>query len=273
MRMKRHLIVFMTSIFFVLTLINNTKAQTKPNTDTNSPLVSWHTAEGVKRLERSQYKTDFFTLANHFQSQQNAFSCGPTSSAIILNSLRLNNKTIPKPSSDSIVKPSELQLFPKQYNPNLRRYTEENVHIPNVKTRAQFLGAPILFKNKEIKDYGYQLHQLDALLKAHKLTVIKRVVSDTLSETQIRQELISNMQQKDDYVLVNYKRSALQQKGSGHISPLGAYDKQSDSLLIMDVNPTQAGWVWVNIRTLISAMNTYDTIENRGYLLIRDSVN
>lgn len=58
------------------------------------------------------------------------------------------------------------------------------------------------------------------------------------------------------------------QKGGGHISPIGAYDQQSDSFLIMDVNPNKAPWVWVKSRDLISAMRTFDTVENRGYLLI-----
>ena len=60
------------------------------------------------------------------------------------------------------------------------------------------------------------------------------------------------------------------QEGGGHISPLGAYDRASDSFLIMDVNPNRAPWVWVKAEALIGAMRTFDTVENRGYLLIRD---
>jgi hypothetical protein len=36
----------------------------------------------------------------------------------------------------------------------------------------------------------------------------------------------------------------------------------------MDVNPNKDSWVWVKTDDLIAAMNTFDTIENRGYLLI-----
>ena len=60
------------------------------------------------------------------------------------------------------------------------------------------------------------------------------------------------------------------QKGGGHISPLGAYDERSESFLIMDVNPNRAPWVWVRSEDLIAAMRTFDTVENRGYLLVSD---
>jgi len=43
---------------------------------------------------------------------------------------------------------------------------------------------------------------------------------------------------------VNYKRSAIGQKGGGHISPLGAYDEISDSFLVLDVNPASS---WLDL--------------------------
>ena len=39
---------------------------------------------------------------------------------------------------------------------------------------------------------------------------------------------------------------------------------------IMDVNPNRAPWVWVSSDELIAAMRTFDTVENRGYLLVSD---
>jgi len=69
-------------------------------------------------------------------------------------------------------------------------------------------------------------------------------------------------------VIVAYSRPAVGQAGGGHISPLGAYDQPSDSFLVMDVNPTSAGWVWMPAATLIKAMRTFDTVENRGYVIV-----
>ena len=69
-------------------------------------------------------------------------------------------------------------------------------------------------------------------------------------------------------MIVNYLRRAVGQKGGGHISPLGAYDDQSDTFLVLDVNPSAAGWVWMSTATLVKGMRTFDTIENRGYIVI-----
>jgi len=60
----------------------------------------------------------------------------------------------------------------------------------------------------------------------------------------------------------------MNQPGGGHISPLGAYHQPTDSVLIMDVTPNKADWVWVKLSKLIQAMATKDTIENRGYVLV-----
>ena len=35
-------------------------------------------------------------------------------------------------------------------------------------------------------------------------------------------------------------------------------------------NPNRAGWVWVKSDDLIAAMRTFDTVENRGYLLVSE---
>jgi hypothetical protein len=80
--------------------------------------------------------------------------------------------------------------------------------------------------------------------------------------------LVENLKRRGDYVVVTYRRQAVGQQGGGHISPLGAYDPESDSFLVLDVNPASAGWVWMSTSTLIRGMRTFDTVENRGYILI-----
>ncbi len=97
-----------------------------------------------------------------------------------------------------------------------------------------------------------------------------RVVDDGAAPEPLRNELPRNLAARNDYVLVNYARKALGQAGGGHISPLGAYDRASDSFLIMDVNPNRAPWVWVRATDLIAAIRTFDTVENRGYLLVSE---
>lgn len=234
-------------------------------------LVPWQSEEGVIRLERSGAKVDFFPLANHFESQENKIYCGVASSAIILNALRLDKEADHLPQDQQALPPEKRTYLPKGFDPIFKRYTQQNVITDAVKSESEILGKPMVIGEQTKADYGLQLRQLAGLLSAHNLNVIIRVVSNDMPEDVIREELIKNMQAANDYVLVNYLRSALGQQGSGHISPLGAYDAVSDSFLILDVNPNTAPWVWVKTHDLVQAMRTFDAIENRGYLLISDN--
>lgn len=233
-------------------------------------LVGFDSQEGIKRLERSDAKVDFFPLANHFESQENKIFCGLASSAIVLNALRLDNRSITKPQDGHVLPGNDRRYLPKGFDPIFERYTQHNVFQPDAKSKIEVLGKPITIKGKPASDYGLQLHQLAALLTANGIDVTTRVVDDAMPEDTIRNELVANMHQAGDYVLVNYSRKTLGQGDVGHISPLGAYDKKSDSFLVLDVNPNTSKWVWITTHDLVAAMRTLDTVENRGYVLVKE---
>jgi hypothetical protein len=157
------------------------------------------------------------------------------------------------------------------FDPLYHRYTQNDLFDAKadaVKTRGEILGRPHAPGAKS--DPGLQLRQLHALLLAKGLDARLRIADATLSDDTIRDELKANLATPDDYVIVNYSRAALGQEGGGHISPLGAYDEESDSFLILDVNPNGHRWVWAPASALIRAMRTLDTVENRGYVLVRE---
>lgn len=243
-------------------------------TDPAAPaLVSFATPESMTRLGRSRHRVDFFHLANQFETQGNKAFCGPTSAVIVLNALRIRNERIAKPEDPSSVLPAEIRdRLPKGFDPLYRRYTQNNLfsaEVDRVKTRAEILG---LAREPGAKpDAGIQLRQLDALLRASGVDSKLRVVDDTLADDTIRRELAENLATADDYVIVNYLRPAVGQTGGGHVSPLGAYDEESDSFLVLDVNATGQEWAWVPAASLIKAMRTRDVAENRGYLLVKEA--
>ena len=232
-------------------------------------LVEWSSGESVERLSRSSHKADFFPLTNHFISQDNSIFCGPVSSAIVLNALRLGKRGgLPKDRSS--IAEDEMAWLWQDADPFYGKYTPNNVLTERTKTRLEVLGKPILIDGEAKRDYGLQLRQLAQVLRSHGLEVVTRVVDPGADASAIRREIATNLAAGEDFVLVNYARKALGQPGGGHISPLGAYDAPSDSFLVMDVNPNRAPWVWVGADALIAAMRTFDTVENRGYLLISE---
>ena len=232
-------------------------------------LVEWDSEESISRLSRSSHKTDFFPLSNHFVSQENKIFCGLASSVIVLNAFRLRQKE-GLPQDKKSIEKSERKWLPTGFNPFFGRYTPNNILNNQTKKKIEVLGKPIQNNGKTKSDYGLQLRQLAQVLLANQLSVTIRVVDEMMDAKIIKQEIIKNLATQNDFVLVNYDRKSLGQKGGGHISPLGAYDQNSDSFLIMDVNPNKAPWVWVKSKDLIEAMRTFDTVENRGYLLISE---
>ncbi|MFA7291175.1 MAG: phytochelatin synthase family protein [Rhodocyclaceae bacterium] len=206
-------------------------------------LVAFKSDEGMARLLRSQSKSDFTALANQFEAQINAVFCGPATAAIVLNALQGER-------------------------PGASRVTQESVIAKGRKTRAQVLGEPVTINGRSFRDYGYQLRQLDELLRAHGVSTQLLVVDDNRAEDEIRSALMTNLGRHGDYVIVNYRRDRAGQQGGGHISPLGAYDTESDSFLVLDVNPANARWVWMPAKALIKGMRSFDTVENRGYIQV-----
>ncbi len=222
--------------------------------------------EGLARLSRSDARVNFPALANEFEAEYVGAFCGPASAAMVLNAVFGVDKNLPRDRSR--LRPEDFRFIPPGFDPTEPRFTQDNVLNKGPKTRAQVFGEPVLINGKEVHDFGFQLHQLDDLLQANGVKTRLVVVSNDSDEQAIRSDLIASLKRRGDYVIVNYLRKAAGQDGPPHISPLGAYDAQSDSFLVLDVNPSRVGWTWIPSASLIRAMRTFDTVENRGYIVV-----
>ena len=257
---------FSFAALLVATLFHPASAQDAATASQAQELVAFSSDEGLARLTRAAAKLDFPALANQFEAQSNSAFCGPTTAAMVLNAVRGRSPDLPRDRSR--LRAEDFQHLPSGADPSVPRYTQDNVIGKGAKTRAQILGEPITINGKQVRDFGYQLRQFDEMLRAHDLVTRLTIVDDNRPEQDIRTELVDNLQRRGDYVIVNYRREAVGQRGGGHISPLGAYDAESDSFLVLDVNPASAGWVWIPTPTLVKGMRTFDTVENRGYILV-----
>ncbi|RIX49731.1 MAG: phytochelatin synthase [Rhodocyclales bacterium GT-UBC] len=231
-------------------------------------LVPFASAEGLNRLTRTSSRDDFAPLANQFEAQATIAFCGPTSAAIVLNALRPQGNEAPRDRSR--LRSEDARYLPPSLELTVPRYTQESVIATGRKTRAQVFGEPATINGKTVSDGGYQLRQLDQVLQAHALSTHLVIADERVTDNDIRRDLIDNLNRPGDYVIVNYRRAAVGQSGGGHISPLAAYDATSDSVLVLDVNPSHYPWVWMPLSTLIRGMRTTDVSENRGYILVQD---
>lgn len=206
-------------------------------------LVALDSEAGEALLIGAEAREDYFPLSMHFVTQANPAFCGPASIAMILNAVGA-----PRP-------PSDLTL-------GLGLFDQENLFTPRteaVKPKAEILRS------------GMTLDELGAVLAAHGLAVEVVHAGDS-SLDAFRRTAVAELEERGDrFVLVNYLRKAIGQESGGHISPLAAYDEDSDRFLILDVTRYKYPPVWVGAEALFAAMNTGDSDNDdrtRGYLIV-----
>ena len=205
-------------------------------------LISFESDEGEALLIGAEARNDFFPLSSQFTTQINPAFCGPASIAMTLNAL-----DVPRP-------PSELTL-------GLGIFDQQNIFTPA--TEAVKPQADIL-------DGGMTLDQLGGILATYDLAVAVHHAEDS-SVDAFRKAATEAIGDDDHFVLVNYLRKAIGQETGGHISPLAAYDADTDRLLILDVSRYKYPPIWVETAALFKAMNTTDSDNDdktRGYVVV-----
>jgi hypothetical protein len=88
---------------------------------------------------------------------------------------------------------------------------------------------------------------------------------------EFRQLARASVATDDQFVVVNFLRSAIGEQTLGHISPLAAYDADTDQFLLLEVARYKYPPVWVSAAELFAAMYTTDSDnENRtrGFIIV-----
>lgn len=213
--------------------------QTLPLT---SNLISFDSNEGEKLLIESKSREDFFPLSMHFVTQINQAYCGVASIVMVLNSL-----DIKAPLSEP-------------YKP-YRVFTQE-IFFNNKK--AQKVTSAEVVSQK-----GMSLEQIGKLINSYDVEAKVYYASNT-NINEFRKLAVQNLNQKQNFVIVNYLRKEIGQKEGGHISPIAAYNARSDRFLILDVSRYKYPPVWVKTEDLWKAMNTKGSTSSktRGFILV-----
>jgi hypothetical protein len=205
-------------------------------------LVALNSPAGEAALLRSPARTAYWDLSQQFVTQKTQSFCGVASMVMVLNAAGVPAPTTP------------------EYEP-YHVFTQDNVL--NAKTEAILPQAVILKQ-------GITLDQLGSLVQSFGLPATVHHAGDS-SLDAFRSAARAQLAQPGRFVLINYLRRAIGQERGGHISPLAAYDSESDSFLILDVARYKYPPVWVKAAALFDAMNTRDSDnadKTRGYVLI-----
>ncbi len=233
--------------------------------------IKWNSSEGIKRLESSQYKNDFYQLSEHFQPQINPLYCGIASSVMILNTINAG-KEIESQKDLEVTKPKAFGGGNIAFN-SYSQLTFLNDKTDKVKNRKIINLQNITPENENDAknfDAGVTLKELANILKTYhlKTKMVYAKNTDQKSLTKFRNLLEKVLAEDQKFILVNFNGKSLGLTTNGHISPIAAFDCASDSVLILDVAGHKNGWYWVSVEDLMKAMNTKDGENYRGYLVV-----
>ncbi|MBD1852103.1 phytochelatin synthase family protein [Leptolyngbya sp. FACHB-711] len=205
-------------------------------------LIAFNSPQGEALLIESAARQDFWNLSSQFVTQVNQAYCGVASMVMILNSLG-----IPAPIAP-------------QYEP-YRVFTQDNFFDSEA---ARQVIAP-----EVVQRQGLTLEELGKLLESYSVQAKVHHAGDTSLE-EFRRLAIENLNQPQNYILINYLRREIGQERGGHISPIAAYHAETDRFLILDVARYKYPPVWVRADELWRSMDTLDTTsgKTRGFVLV-----
>ncbi|WP_295811799.1 phytochelatin synthase family protein [uncultured Nitratireductor sp.] len=198
---------------------------------------------GEARLLEADLNRDYFSLATYVESEQILTFCGPATVAAVANALG-----IPRPSPD--------RLYPWTLFTQDTLFNEANQKL-----------KPYAMVEHE----GLTLAELDTFIENAGLAAEHHFADET-SVDELRKAIKETLEDRDARFVANYSRKALPQKGDGHISPVGAYDEETDSVLILDVAKYKYPPVWISVEKLHEAMMLVDEGSNRSRGFVKVSV-
>lgn len=230
-----------------ITFFNNNAIQAQSKTN---ELIFLDSSVGEELLFSSKARNDYIPLSMEFVTQDNLAYCGVATLVMILNALEVQAPEVPS------------HTIPDQVS--YRFFTQENV-FDNDLTR-QVIAPELVAKQ------GMTLKELEGLFASYQLET-QTFHGDDITLDQFRQLAIKNLQESGNFIAVNYLRRSLGQEGGGHISPIAAYNEETDQFLILDVARYRYSPLWVDAEALWMAMKTIDSVsgKTRGFILINKS--
>ena len=123
----------------------------------------------------------------------------------------------------------------------------------------------------QVKQTGITFSTFACLAKCQGLNTFPVYGSDSTVEEfrNTVKEACSN-EKPTSFLIVSYTRKVIGQTGTGHFSPIGAYDESSDHVLVLDTARFKYGPHWVPLQLLFDALLPEDssTGKSRGYMIL-----
>ncbi|MFY9329417.1 MAG: phytochelatin synthase family protein [Georgfuchsia sp.] len=228
--MIRHLFII---ISFLATLLAASVVVAAP--------IYLNTPQGEQRLIDAKLRRHFFAMQPYVETQQNLAFCGPASIVAVMNSIGTPRPFAPR-------------LYPYSF------YTQDNIFTAETQRVKSFIMVSVS---------GMTLADMTAFFNALGVKATAYHGSE-LGIDQLRKLLRETLAKPNARIVVNFNRKTLAQEGSGHLSPLAAYDEASDSVLMLDVAKFKYPPAWISVSELLESMQTIDSDsgKSRGLVIV-----
>jgi len=199
-------------------------------------LIAADTPTGRQLLADAEARADHAPLTRWFVGQEKLTWSGIATSAIVLNALDVD-----PPHGESWQQGAVLTGKARKVKPGFR----------------------VLMK-------GLTLAELEGVLEADGAAVDAYYASDNPLD-RFRAMAEGNLGDPSDFLVVNFSRAAMNQEGGALLSPVAAWDRDTDRFLVLDTAAFKYPWTWVRGVDLYAAMNTLDpdAEKSRGWLVVR----
>jgi cytochrome c553 len=218
-------------------------ATTAPVTGTDAPTPAEATDRvvyidedaGWQRLLAAEHNRDYFMLNSYVESEKFLTFCSIASMAAALNSLDID-------------RPLDPVRYPYPF------FTQDNLFI---------LANQQVRTFEDVVTEGLTLAEIGMFLE-HLLVRPEVHFASDMTIDQMRAAVREGLDSREKRVIVNYDRVVLGQNGGGHVSPIGAYDAETDSVLVLDVARYKYPPAWVPFSVMFRSMQSVDTGSNRS---------
>eukprot|EP00438_Fugacium_kawagutii_P024250 Skav223111 [mRNA] locus=scaffold419:751434:757300:+ [translate_table: standard] len=179
----------------------------------------------------------FWQLSPHFLTELPG-ECGPTTAIIVLNALQAQGLK-------AAVSP--------MYSIHFGNYSED-YHYWDVENLRSADSQCV--KEHTIPWKG-SLEQVAAFMTCHG-AVAKPVEANSSSLSEFRSRIRKAFADEElRFLTINFDRQTLNQRGSGHHSPIAAYDEATDRVLVLDVARYKYPPWWAALPDVFAAMQSY----------------
>jgi len=229
--MKSTLAVF---LLFLLTLTTSAYAVEKLPVS----LIPLTSKPGLV-LFKKDWNENTIKLLTHFVTQKTNAYCGIASAVMILNAM-------------NITPPIDSEHVPYRY------FNQNNFFNEQIKK---------IITLQEIQKNGISLSELNTIMQNSGVKSMPYFAND-INLNEFR-KILTHAIARNQFIIVNFSRTKLNQQGNGHYSPLTAYDKEQDRFLMLDVSRYKYPAYWVKTSDLWNAVNTKDNDRYRGFIIIK----